>query len=1163
MPSVKKKWVLLSCLGGLLACDSIQEEAPTSTLAQTEQKADSVELETNLLQGTVRITNQNPAILSWFATNPWRKVAGVSASSTSPGGFTASSHTALDQFTGTASYTFEMLVEAGAGGDAGVVYNVNSHWAGYNLPTVQGVRVKPRRLQPDPTVVDIQSCVGLVEFHLGTDETCQTPVAVDGFSVHSIALFPQSPGVYAGLITGGASFDTQLRYSLTTSAGTITTVVNVPVSAACDEVVRICTPVRQDNSRATGSLTGPIEVQGQALRNSSVALYDPNNNSTRRVAPSTHPAPILDPSTWWRFSDVYEGTYWMTGTLWLNGGRDFSVVTLPWVYPSSTGPVQVVGGQTVTPTKQVDGRTRHAFVMNPSFFYGSVRLADPSVPLLPGSRSSLQALYFEADHDSNGDGVPNSPAIGGRSTALHTEEYSGDVWTGFPGSFMPATGELLSTYQQPLTNPYDLPRRWTQSYLALRFWSEGYSRATKPGLYDPVLFRYGSLFLQPPNGTATLAPEQRFRIDHEYCFNEVQVQYTTELGRLYNPKAALNGSFNGTDWRGKAAAYTTQGEFYGIPAVWSVGDDARQFAQPSGSVSMALPQGSYTLTPSATMVSDSGVVNNATFAPINVTLGCGQRLKLVPPLAVVLPPLQGCASSGEVPVSGVVKSAPAVVDRIWYRVNGGAEVTLCTHCGQDPSFSFTAPLQACDNTIEVFAFTEGMPEPATSVQRLVWDDPADGPSCAGAYCVNQPPVARCRNVIVDATSAGTGCASVNDGSYDPDDGAVSCVQSPGCDYPLGNNKVTLTCTDEAGLTGSCEATVTVRDSTPLEVTCPAEAALVCTEQGAQGTYSVEATSSCATAVTCSPPSGSLFPVGTTTVSCTAMDCRGNTASCSFPVTVEKACPPPPKVTLCTKPAYTQATTMEVCAYVTPGSGGAPLESIAFSVNGGAPIPVTPAPQDMTSGLVKTTVALQDGPNEVQIVARNASGYVTVQKQTIVVDRVAPTIQFLSPVDGQALATQTVTVRSSIQDVGPTTVTTGASATSSLPAGGGTAEATLPPFTTKGLTSISVTARDAAGNSFKRTISVLLDWDAPTVATTLADGATVSSANINYGLRVFAKAATTVTFSHLPGQQFTVPRNGGSLSVPMSLQAGANTFTITVVSEAGLRSTLTRTVNRTP
>src|SRR5438477_4506960 len=38
-------------------------------------------------------------------------------------------------------------------------------------------------------------------------------------------------------------------------------------------------------------------------------------------------------------------------------------------------------------------------------------------------------------------------------------------------------------------------------------------------------------------------------------------------------------------------------------------------------------------------------------------------------------------------------------------------------------------------------------------------------------------------------------------------------------------------------------------------------------------------------VTCSPASGGIFPVGTTTVNCTAQDSLGETARCSFTVTV--------------------------------------------------------------------------------------------------------------------------------------------------------------------------------------------------------------------------------------------------------------------------------------
>jgi hypothetical protein len=43
------------------------------------------------------------------------------------------------------------------------------------------------------------------------------------------------------------------------------------------------------------------------------------------------------------------------------------------------------------------------------------------------------------------------------------------------------------------------------------------------------------------------------------------------------------------------------------------------------------------------------------------------------------------------------------------------------------------------------------------------------------------------------------------------------------------------------------------------------------------------------AVVCNPASGSCFPLGVTTVTCTATDAVGNTATCSFPVSVFDVC----------------------------------------------------------------------------------------------------------------------------------------------------------------------------------------------------------------------------------------------------------------------------------
>jgi len=60
--------------------------------------------------------------------------------------------------------------------------------------------------------------------------------------------------------------------------------------------------------------------------------------------------------------------------------------------------------------------------------------------------------------------------------------------------------------------------------------------------------------------------------------------------------------------------------------------------------------------------------------------------------------------------------------------------------------------------------------------------------------------------------------------------------------------------------------------------------------GATVTYAASASdvADASPSFACAPASGSLFPVGTTTVTCTATDASGNTATASFQVTVKGA-----------------------------------------------------------------------------------------------------------------------------------------------------------------------------------------------------------------------------------------------------------------------------------
>lgn len=113
-------------------------------------------------------------------------------------------------------------------------------------------------------------------------------------------------------------------------------------------------------------------------------------------------------------------------------------------------------------------------------------------------------------------------------------------------------------------------------------------------------------------------------------------------------------------------------------------------------------------------------------------------------------------------------------------------------------------------------------------------------------------------------------------------------------FPVGTTTVIATALNAAGY-DSCSFKVTVTDNQPPVITCPANITQANDpgQCGAIVNYTVTASDNCTSSVTVTvqPASGSFFPVGVTTVNATATDASGNTASCSFTITVNDVEPP--------------------------------------------------------------------------------------------------------------------------------------------------------------------------------------------------------------------------------------------------------------------------------
>ena len=118
---------------------------------------------------------------------------------------------------------------------------------------------------------------------------------------------------------------------------------------------------------------------------------------------------------------------------------------------------------------------------------------------------------------------------------------------------------------------------------------------------------------------------------------------------------------------------------------------------------------------------------------------------------------------------------------------------------------------------------------------------------------------------------------------------VEADHASGSRFPIGATAVTLTASDSSGNHASCTFNVTVRDTQGPALVCPADVTLEATSsRGAVVTFGlptpVDAVTSSVT-VSSDHESGSVFPVGQTTVKLTSKDAAENEGSCEFTVTV--------------------------------------------------------------------------------------------------------------------------------------------------------------------------------------------------------------------------------------------------------------------------------------
>ena len=119
---------------------------------------------------------------------------------------------------------------------------------------------------------------------------------------------------------------------------------------------------------------------------------------------------------------------------------------------------------------------------------------------------------------------------------------------------------------------------------------------------------------------------------------------------------------------------------------------------------------------------------------------------------------------------------------------------------------------------------------------------------------------------------------------------VTCSPLSGSTFAFGATIVTCSASDMSGNTATGTFKITVQDTNPPFMNVPSgnQTRQATSSAGAIVTYSATANDSVdgPRPVTCNPASGSPFPFGPTTVTCSASDTHGNTATRTFTITVQ-------------------------------------------------------------------------------------------------------------------------------------------------------------------------------------------------------------------------------------------------------------------------------------
>jgi gliding motility-associated-like protein len=266
-------------------------------------------------------------------------------------------------------------------------------------------------------------------------------------------------------------------------------------------------------------------------------------------------------------------------------------------------------------------------------------------------------------------------------------------------------------------------------------------------------------------------------------------------------------------------------------------------------------------------------------------------------------------------------------------VSGIAPATVNDNCGI-PTVTYTlsgATTGSGTDDASGTVFNSGV----TTVQYTAEDGNGNTQSCSFTVTVNdtENPVAITQNINVELNASGAASITadqINNNSTDNCEvvSSILDVYNFNCSN-IGDNTVTLTVEDEAGNSNSATATVHIEDNI-APVFDAYSNITVCADPGqtsATVSYSnPTATDNCTSSPTITrtagQASGSVFPVGTNTITYQAEDAQGNISTLSFDIIVQELAVAPVSAASADSPLCFESQTNITLSYSGGSLGGA-------------------------------------------------------------------------------------------------------------------------------------------------------------------------------------------------------------------------------------------------